>query len=94
MYKHLLKCLFKGITSTQQKHLCSKLFKLMSKLHLLKSKFDNPSYLIYKSNRCYDSQLKVVQKGLKKRGFNFTYDGTPDEEKESSVNQSKEKCAS
>ena len=34
---------------------------------------------------------KVVQKGLKKGGYNFSYDGTPDWEKESSVNKSKEK---
>ena len=37
---------------------------------------------------------KSGSKGLKKRGFNFSYDGTPDWEKESSSNKSKEKCAS
>ena len=37
-------------------------------------------------------QLKVAQKGLKKGDYNFSYDGTPDWEKESSVNKSKEKC--
>ena len=50
--------------------------------------------LIYKSNRYYEWQLKVVEEGLKKRGFNFSYDGIPDWEKESSVNKSKEKCTS
>ena len=39
---------------------------------LLKSKFDNPVILIYKSNRCYDSQLKVVtQNVLKKEALIF-----------------------
>ena len=41
--------------------------------------------LIYKSTRYYDWQLKMVQKGLKKIGFSFHYDGTPDLEKKSSV---------
>ena len=54
----------------------------------------NQVILIYKSNRCYDWQLKVVQKGLKKGDYNFSYDGTPDRKKESSVNDSKEKCTS
>ena len=44
-------------------------------------------------NMCYDSKLKVVQKGLKRGGFNFTCDGTPDWENESYVNKNKEKCA-
>ena len=43
-------------------------------------------------NSCYDYQRKVVQKHLKKGSFNFSYDGTPDWEKESSVNKNKEKC--
>ena len=43
-------------------------------------------------NRCYDWKLKVAQKGLKRGGYNFSYDSTPDRENESSVNESKEKC--
>ena len=39
----------------------------------------------------YDWQLKVVQKGLKKGAYNFSYDGTSGWEKKSSVNESKEK---
>ena len=39
--------------------------------------------------------LKMPKKVLKKGGGgNFSYDGTPDLEKESSVNKSKEKCTS
>ena len=49
----------------------------------LKSKFYAQVILLYKSNKCYEWQLKVVQKGLKKRGFNFSYYGTSDWEKES-----------
>ena len=48
----------------------------------------NSSILVWcKSNRCYDWQLKVVQKSLKKGDYNFSYDGTPDWEKESTVNK-------
>ena len=50
--------------------------------------------LIHKSNRCYGWQLKVVQKGLKKRGLGFSYDVTSDCEKGFSVNKNKEKCTS
>ena len=34
----------------------------------------------------------MVEKGLKKGGFNFSCNGTPDREKEPSVYKSKEKC--
>ena len=47
--------------------------------------------LIYKSNRCYNWQLKGVQKGLKKRGFNFSCDSPPDWEKESVIKSKKKK---
>ena len=50
--------------------------------------------LIYKSNGCYDWALKVAQKGLKKRGFIFSYDGTSEWEKKSFVNKNNEKCTS
>ena len=39
-------------------------------------------------------RLKVAQTGLKKGGYNFSYDSTSDWKKESSVNESKEKCTS
>ena len=39
-----------------------------------------------------NSQGLVIPKGLKKGGLNFSCDITPDLEKESSVNKSKEKC--
>ena len=46
-------------------------------------------------NRCYDWQLNMVPKGLKKGGgFYFSYDGKPDWEKESPVDKSKENCTS
>ena len=45
-------------------------------------------------NICYDYKLKLVEIGLEKGGINFSYDGTPDWEKESSVNKNKEKCTS
>ena len=62
---------------------------------LLKSIFYNLSILIsYKSSRCYDWQLKVGQKVFKKGAYNFSYDGIPDWEKESSINECKEKCIS
>ena len=35
----------------------------------------------------------MVQKGLKKGDYNFSYDGTPDWENESSVNESKENAS-
>ena len=47
-----------------------------------------------KYNRCYDWQLKIVQRGLKKGGYNFSYDSASDWEKESSVYESKEKYTS
>ena len=61
------------------------------KENLRKSKFVSPSY--FKSNTCCDYKLKMVQKGVKKGGFNFPSNGTPDWEKESSINKSKEKSS-
>ena len=39
-----------------------------------------------------DYQVKVAQKGLKKGGFNFSCDDTPEWEKESFINKSNKKC--
>ena len=49
--------------------------------------------LIYKSTRCYDWQLKVVQKSFLKKEAS-SYDNTPDWEKESAINEIKEQCIS
>ena len=38
-----------------------------------------------------DYQVKMAQKGLKKGGFNFSCDDTPSWEKESTINESKDK---
>ena len=40
------------------------------------------------------TQIKVAQKGLKKRSFSFSSDGSFNWEKVSSVNKNKEKCTS
>ena len=43
-----------------------------------------------KSNSCYDYQLKVAKKGIKKRNFNVSCDGIFNWEMEFSVNENKE----